>query len=114
MAMMKSFSALLPDPSQQTEQQVSVRQSVSPNGDGINDVLVIDGITSYPNNNVTILSAGGARVFQTTKYDNSSHVFDGRSNVDGKLLPAGTYYYLLQYQKGDQSIQKTGFFIIKY
>ena len=114
MAMVKSFSALLPDPSQQTEQQVSVRQSVSPNGDGINDVLVIDGITSYPNNNVTILSAGGARVFQTTKYDNSIHVFDGRSNVDGKLLPAGTYYYLLQYQKGDQSIQKTGFFIIKY
>lgn len=114
MAMVKNLSALLPDPSQQTEQQVTVRQSVSPNGDGINDVLLIDGITSYPDNNVTILNAGGARVFQTTKYDNSSHVFDGRSNVDGKLLPAGTYYYLLQYQKGDQSVQKTGFFIIKY
>ena len=32
---------------------VMVHQGVSPNGDGINDVLTIDGITAYPDNNLT-------------------------------------------------------------
>ena len=91
-----------------------MRQSVCPNGDGINDVLFIDGITSYPDNKVMILIAGGSKVFQTSNYDNTTKVFDGRSNVNGRQLPAGTYYYVLQYQKGNQTIQQTGFFVIKY
>jgi|GEM_PF-125238 len=93
---------------------VVVHSGVSPNGDGINDVFTIDGIESYPDNHLVIITRSGLKVFEANGYTNSIHGFDGNSNVNGGLLPAGTYFYVLDYKVGDQSKRKTGFIILKY
>src|SRR5690606_34081290 len=59
------------------EGPVRVHRALSPNGDGINDFLIIEGIKDYPDNKLTILTRNGQRVFSINGYDNSSQVFRG-------------------------------------
>ncbi|GAA3962400.1 cellulose binding domain-containing protein [Mucilaginibacter dorajii] len=93
---------------------IVVHQGLSPNGDGINDVLMIDGLTSYPDNKLTIMNGNGIKIFEAKGYDNSSKVFDGRSSISGAMQQPGTYYYSLEYRAGAENKHKTGFIIIKY
>jgi len=92
---------------------ITVHRSVSPNGDGINDVLIIDGITTYPENKVQIMSRSGALIYEAKGYDNNTKVFDGHGN-NGKLQKAGTYFYSLEYKDGDETKHKAGFIVLKY
>ena len=91
-----------------------VHKELSPNGDGINDYLLIDGIQDYPLNTLTVYNRDGVRVAQVEGYDNSSHVFNGRSNYTGALQQAGTYFYVLQYTADASTKKKTGYFVLKY
>jgi gliding motility-associated-like protein len=93
---------------------VTVQQAMSPNGDGLNDRLQIDGIESHPDNKLTIIDRNGTLVYEITGYDNDAKVFDGHSNKTGKLQLPGTYYYVLDYKAGDETKHKTGYLIIKY
>jgi len=93
---------------------VTVHQAVSPNGDGINDYLTIDGITNYPDNRLMIMDKNGAMIYQTKGYDNSSKLFDGHSNINGKMQLPGTYFYSLDYAVNGQNVHKTGYIILKY
>ena len=93
---------------------ITIHQGVSPNGDGINDILVIDGLTSYPNNKLQIVNRDGAIVYEAEGYDNSSKTFDGHSSITGKKLKAGTYFYSLDYKDGNEIKHKTGFILLKY
>jgi gliding motility-associated-like protein len=102
---------------------IVVHNAFTPNGDGINDQLLIDGVDSsicYPSGvNVEIYNRWGVLVFETTKYNNLTNNFDGFSRgrttinkSDG--LPTGTYYYILNYESFDgtgniQIIKKEGF-----
>ena len=91
-----------------------VHKELSPNGDGINDYLLIDGIQDYPSNTFTVYNRDGVRVAQVDGYDNSGHVFNGRSNFTGALQQAGTYFYVLQYTADASTKKKTGYFVLKY
>jgi gliding motility-associated-like protein len=93
---------------------IIVHQAVSPNGDGFDDFLVVDGITSYPDNSLSIMNRNGVLIFKASGYDNSSHVFDGHSYKTGKMQQAGTYFYSLDYKTGNINKHKTGFIILKY
>jgi gliding motility-associated-like protein len=93
--------------------QVLVHQAVSPNGDGVNDYLKIDGIEAYPDNRLVIMNATGNMVFTTSGYDNITRVFDGHSSK-GAMQLAGTYFYELQYKVNGKTKSKTGFIILKY
>jgi len=70
-------------------------QAISPNGDGINDRFVVNGLYAYPKTSLTIFSRDGIVVFKSNDYQNDwEGVFSKRG--DGwKKLPSGTYYYLL-------------------
>ena len=93
----------------------SVRQAVSPNGDGINDVLHIDNIESYPDNKVMLMNRNGTTIYEMTGYDNVNKVFDGHSNITKAMQQPGTYFYMIEYKvKGGEVKRKTGYFIIKY
>jgi gliding motility-associated-like protein len=95
--------------------QPLVRQAVSPNGDGINDVLLIDGVESFTDNTLKIMNRDGNLVFEKAKYNNISSSFDGHSGINGRQLPAGTYFYSLEYAAEDgKAKHKTGFFVLKY
>ena len=71
---------------------------LSPNGDGINDFLVIEALDGATNNRVEIFDRNGLKVFEQ---DNYSSEFGGVANVDGlilnaeKGLPEGVYYFLV-------------------
>jgi gliding motility-associated-like protein len=71
----------------------------SPNNDNINDVWIIDGISKFPKNHVTIFNRWGERVWQADDYDNRKVVWDGKSDK-GKDLPVGTYFYVVQFEGG--------------
>ncbi|WP_345949992.1 MBG domain-containing protein [Mucilaginibacter sp. PAMB04274] len=90
--------------------EIVVRQAVSPNGDGVNDFLYIEGIQEHPDNSVTVINRNGVKVFEIKGYDNRSRVFDGRSSVTNQMQQAGTYFFLLQYE----GKRKTGWFVLKY
>jgi len=93
---------------------IVVHQGISPNGDGINDFLVIDGIQAYPDNKLMIMNRNGALVFETKGYDNASKVFDGRSNKTGQMQLPGTYFYSLEYTAKGINKHKTGYLVLKY
>ncbi len=96
--------------------ELVVHQAVSPNGDGINDFLFIEGIQDHPVNKVTIVNGTGIKVFEVNNYSNtnSNLVFNGRSNVNGKQQVAGTYFYLIELNDGGKLNRKTGYFLLKY
>jgi len=92
-----------------------VNTGVSPNGDGINDVLTINNIVDYPSNKLTLINLSGNIVFTQKNYDNVTGNFDGHANVGGTaLLPAGTYLYILDYTDNGLIKQLTGYIILKY
>ena len=93
---------------------IVVHQGISPNGDGINDGLVIDGITAYPDNKLMIMNRNGAVVYEAKGYDNTSKIFDGHSNKNGALQLPGTYFYSLDFTVKGVTKHKTGFIILKY
>ncbi|UPZ14379.1 gliding motility-associated C-terminal domain-containing protein [Flavobacterium humidisoli] len=94
-----------------------IYNAVSPNGDGINDSFYIKGIDKYPDNRVEIYNRWGVKVYDATSYNENDVMFkgysDGRSTVKrGEGLPAGTYFYVLKYNKDNTIIEKTGYLYI--
>jgi gliding motility-associated-like protein len=92
---------------------VTVHTGLSPNGDGINDYLQIDGIKDYPVNKLTIVDRNGIKVFQTSNYDNISNNFTGHSNSGG-AIQAGTYFYELELNVNGESKRISGYIVLKY
>ena len=81
---------------------LSMPNAFSPNGDNINDMFVIPGIGSYPNNKFSVFNRWGIIVFEQNNYTNS---WDGKSTVlggiGGDALPVGTYFYVLDLGNGN-------------
>jgi gliding motility-associated-like protein len=96
------------------DDKILVHTALSPNGDGLNDFLKIDGIEAYPNNKLLIMNSNGVKVFEASGYDNSSRVFNGHSSITGAFSPQGTYFYSLEYKIGDTVKHKTGYIVLKY
>jgi len=100
---------------------VVIYNGVSPDGDGINDYLIIDNINHFANNHVSIYNRWGRKVYQTTNYNSQNNVFVGiaegsgvvGSVGSGEKLPAGTYYYIVEYlydrDGQNQWIKKVGY-----
>ncbi len=71
---------------------------LSPNGDGTNDFLVIEGMSESPNNSLRLFNRFGQKVFEKINYVDG---FTGISNTGSLLLsqdiglPEGIYYYLV-------------------
>ena len=88
-----------------------VHQAITPNGDGINDFLTIDGIIAYPDNNLQIVDRNGT---QAKGYNNITKVFDGHSGINGRMQPPGTYFYSPNYIADGQNKHRSGYIILKY
>jgi len=68
----------------------NIPNAFSPNGDGINDTWQIPSLSAYPHLTITIFDRYGRKVFNSTGYKKA---WNGTSN--GKPLPTGTYYYII-------------------
>ena len=65
---------------------------ITPNGDGVNDVWVIENIEQYPNATVKVFDIAGRLVFNQKGYDNK---WNGYYN--GAVLNEGAYYYVVDF-----------------
>ncbi len=80
---------------------------LTPNGDGINDFLLIDGIENTPNNLLNIYNRYGVMVYSKLNYTNE---FNGVSNRNSVLsrdsgLSSGIYFYTLTVNDTRQKFQ---------
>ncbi|MGL2967624.1 gliding motility-associated C-terminal domain-containing protein, partial [Flavobacterium sp. XGLA_31] len=89
---------------------VLVHNAFTPNGDGVNEYFQIDYINQkcHLPNRVEIYNRWGVLVFEADNYDNENvgkvftGVSEGRSTVSkSDELPAGTYFYIMQYSDSD-------------
>lgn len=99
------------DPSADFE--VIVHPPVSPNGDGINDFLLIEGIRDFPDNKVTIFNVNGVIVYEVEGYNNTPKAFIGL-NRNGQRLPEGTYFYIVELRRDGRWVYKKGYIVLKY
>ncbi|MFC0603499.1 DUF7933 domain-containing protein [Winogradskyella pulchriflava] len=74
-----------------------IPEGISPNGDTINDTLVIPCIEDYPDNIIKIYNRYGTQIFESRNYLNT---WNGKANMgvlkSSELLPVGTYFYVLE------------------
>lgn len=68
---------------------ITMPNTFTPNGDGVNDTWVIQNVELYPQCNMQIFNKWGNIVFESIGYTES---WDGTFN--GSLLPSGTYYFI--------------------
>jgi gliding motility-associated-like protein len=69
---------------------LNIPNAFSPNGDGINDVFVIRGLSSQ--SQLFVFDRSGKKCFQSDNYLNN---WDGKDS-EGKVLPSDTYWYILK------------------
>ena len=83
---------------------LNVYNAITPNGDQLNDVFIIEGVELFKNN-LQIFNRWGRIVYDAENYDNS---FNGVANknvvgTQGEKLPVGTYFYVLQLTEENKS-----------
>lgn len=102
----------------QNECEPLVHNAFSPNGDGKNDIFVIqsfEDVNCIVDNQVEIYNRWGVLVFEMRNYNNTTRAFrgysEGRATVKkSEELPAGTYFYVISYTKADgTSAKKDGY-----
>lgn len=74
---------------------IAYSDGITPNGDGKNDVWIIQFIEAFPDNVVEIYNRWGELIFHADGYQQD---WDGTYN--GKELPVGTYYYIIDLKDG--------------
>lgn len=90
---------------------VRVHPAVSPNGDGINEFLRIEGIEQYPENRFVVFDANGAVVQRFDGYDNATTIFDGTKA--GRPVANGTYFYMLEVKINGKWAYDKGYFVVR-
>ncbi len=93
--------------------EVIIPSAFSPDGDGVNDVLEIQGLNGRGVYVLRVFNRWEIKVFETSDYRND---WEGTSNVSSFIgtdnsLPEGTYFYLLEWQDGRAPL--SGFIYIK-
>ncbi|MFD2036956.1 MBG domain-containing protein [Belliella marina] len=71
--------------------EITVFNTFSPNGDGVNDTWGVPDLKYYVGGRVQVFDKGGERLFYT---ESPEERWDGTHN--GKQMPVGTYYWVLE------------------
>lgn len=74
---------------------LSIPNTFTPNGDGVNDTWVIQELEYYPKSTMNIFNRWGQKVFTSIGYPIP---WDG--TYQGKALSSGTYYYIIDPKNG--------------
>ncbi|MFN5356429.1 MAG: gliding motility-associated C-terminal domain-containing protein [Bacteroidota bacterium] len=79
--------------------EIEIPNIFTPNGDGpaLNEYFYIKNIEQYPNNTVQIFNRWGKEVFNGSGYNNDNVKFDGKD------LPDGVYFYIIDLADGKEA-----------
>ena len=80
--------------------QITVYNGFTPDGDGLNDNWIIENIENFSSNTVTIFNRWGNKIWNTTDYNNTNNVWNGKTQSGGSL-PSGTYFYVIELENGN-------------
>lgn len=82
-------------------EELRVPEIITPNNDGKNDQLIIDGIEHFPESVLQIYNRYGHIVYERRGYQNDWNGYSNKGSFMGdKPLPSGMYYYTLNYNGG--------------
>lgn len=79
--------------------KLDIPNTITPNGDGINDVWNIGALEAYPDAEIKIVNRYGERVFSSKP---NHMAWDGR--YKGVNVPVGTYYYMINLHNGQKTL----------
>jgi len=96
-----------------SKSDLNIPNAFSPDGDGVNDTWVIEGLEYYPRHHLKIYNRWETKVFESINYQNDwgglqTH---GKTIGNDKNLPEGTYFYIIEL--GDKKEVIKGFIFIK-
>jgi gliding motility-associated-like protein len=77
--------------------KLEIPNTITPNGDGINDTWNIAALESYPEAEIKIVNRYGERIFSS---GSGSKNWDGKRK--GQNVPVGTYYYMINLHDGQK------------
>lgn len=91
---------------------ISISQFISPDGDGKNDVWIPSDVLEYCDKcgkkaTIRLFNRWGAKVYEKENSQLPEEAFDGYSSNsldfnDGKLLPNGTYFYIIEIEDREE------------
>ena len=80
---------------------ITVYKVFSPNDDDTHEFWEIENINLYPKALVQVYDRTGRQVYRRRNYENAEeHAFGGKDQ-QGRTLPSGTYYYVIDLENGD-------------
>jgi gliding motility-associated-like protein len=74
-----------------------IPNAFSPNGDGFNELWIIEGLELYPNAEIRVFDRWGSRVYFSRNPVNDP--WDG--SFDGRKLPIDSYHYIIDLNTED-------------
>lgn len=86
-------------------------EAISPNGDGFNDLFIIEGLEAFEKSSLTIFGRDGVVIYLNDDYQNDWSGLQNTKNHSGIPIPPGTYYYLLHLGETNRIIK--GFVYLK-
>ena len=78
-------------------EKINAPNAFSPNGDGYNDLWMIDRIDDWSPVNVTIYNRWGSIV-----YESLNNYIPWNGTYKGRPSPVGTYYYIITFHKTNE------------
>ena len=73
---------------------IDLPQGLSPNGDGINDYLILDHLEDREDiDKIEIFNRYGTKIYELNEYVDQWNGHDQK----GKKVPVGTYYYIIYF-----------------
>ena len=87
------------------EDQCVIPTVITPNGDGVNDIVFISCLENgnFPENQIMIFNEWGDLIFDAQPYQND---WAGTLKDTGKELPDGVYFYIFSKQANDPEPQR--------
>jgi len=86
---------------------LTIYRAFSPNDDSVHDFWEIENIHLYPEALILVYNHNGQQVFRRRNYENAEGSAFGGIDQEGKTLPSGTYYYVIDLENGDEVFKGT-------
>ena len=91
-----------------TTEECLIPTVITPNGDGMNDVLEITCIDQNPENELVVYNRWGDEVYRASPYAN-----DWKGTFNDQPLPDGTYFFIFSKDSNDSDPQKGSLTIMR-